>query len=483
MKLTLAVFTLLICTGSYQLLAQMPGRYPLGSRVPLSEKQQIQAERHAIGRGTLKGGDRSTQKFTDNGQRLIGITDYDYTASPGSQFLDSIVFKYSAGRGSFFGHFELGYDTYNFSDLLPIGGYNYFDPRINYDTMWSYNPPGSINAVVTGIRTYNVKNDIVQSELVGNYTRTFTYNSRGQMTESKVRLYDPIIGWYDRRHFFLAYDRAGNLIWDSLARFNGTVWASLGSDSTFYDGNGRIKHVDGWDVANGVRTVTVQLDFTYASASSDQFSTLVHKELNTTTNSLENIFRDTIGYTNGVETTYKQYRWDDLSSNWKISSEEHRRLNADNKPDSVLYQNWSNSGIDTSSASLVYNAKNNPIKLKYYTVRNATPSLAFESRWYYETVQPGRRLGNDSRVAGPTSVPTEPSQLLELYPNPVRDVLYLKNVPAGSYLIYNSFAQVVQAGRFENGIALPMQSLSPGQYVLEVETDSGERYSGKVTKE
>ena len=59
-------------------------------------------------------------------------------------------------------------------------------------------------------------------------------------------------------------------------------------------------------------------------------------------------------------------------------------------------------------------------------------------------------------------------QPLEIYPNPVSDILYVKNTPCGQvdYVIYNAVGQEVAAG-FSDG-TIPVSDLNEGLYFLQI---------------
>ena len=63
-------------------------------------------------------------------------------------------------------------------------------------------------------------------------------------------------------------------------------------------------------------------------------------------------------------------------------------------------------------------------------------------------------------------------QQLEVYPNPVSDVIYLKNLPDGpvDYSIFNMMGQMVAAGSTSGTI--PVAEMKKGLYVLQIEGDT-----------
>ena len=84
---------------------------------------------------------------------------------------------------------------------------------------------------------------------------------------------------------------------------------------------------------------------------------------------------------------------------------------------------------------------------------------------------------------GPMAVQeTQSQQPLAIYPNPVSDVLYLKNLPNEQveYSIFNVIGQKVAAGSSSGSISVA--SLEPGLYVLQIKGDASLETSKFIVK-
>ena len=95
-----------------------------------------------------------------------------------------------------------------------------------------------------------------------------------------------------------------------------------------------------------------------------------------------------------------------------------------------------------------------------------------DANFYYGMTKMEGIILNIIPTDGPLAVYEAPSQQqLEVYPNPVSEVLYLKNLPRGrvDYSIFNILGQKVAEG-FSSG-SIPVAELEEGLYVLQVKGD------------
>ena len=72
---------------------------------------------------------------------------------------------------------------------------------------------------------------------------------------------------------------------------------------------------------------------------------------------------------------------------------------------------------------------------------------------------------------------------LQGYPNPVRDVFYLNNAAAGSYVIYDLLGAKVQSGEVATQGSIDVSGLSSGMYMLELRDQTGVIQVLKVVRE
>jgi hypothetical protein len=461
MKTVLTLAAILIFNISFQSFAQRHD-FHSPSRVKLNpEDAQFEAEHfQSLMRRIFNGGPAAAQKTTSNGWRLTAEAYYDYSLAPGSQLEDSTIFKYSGTRSS---QFDIKVLNYFFENISDLGDGN---SHLDFDSAWSFDPAGSNNAVFYAARTYDSSGKVTRNEIPGDELITYTYNSAHQLSEAILKVPDSALGWKDRRHYYNFYNSKGQLVTDSIARFNGTIWYPYVVEKFTYDTSGRVIYV--YEETAYFGPISPYFDFyiSYLGASNLP-NTLLSKVFDGNPTS-SNAFLDTFGYLNGAMIYDDSYYWD-TTSVWIRNYVERRHLNANNYPDSIFIQAWNSVGGDTTLTVLNYTARNNPLFKKLFTNANSTPTLSTEYRWHYEP--------------SPTGVASVSTKPLEIYPNPVQDALYLKNLSGGNYKIHNSLGQIVQEGKCQKGIPVSMNYLTPGQYMLQVETSSGELYSGKVTKE
>ena len=95
-----------------------------------------------------------------------------------------------------------------------------------------------------------------------------------------------------------------------------------------------------------------------------------------------------------------------------------------------------------------------------------------DANFYYGMTKMEGIILNIIPTDGPLAVYEAPSQQqLEVYPNPVSEALYLKNLPCGrvDYSIFNILGQKVAEGSSSGSI--PVAELEEGLYVLQVKGD------------
>lgn len=62
---------------------------------------------------------------------------------------------------------------------------------------------------------------------------------------------------------------------------------------------------------------------------------------------------------------------------------------------------------------------------------------------------------------------------LEVYPNPTKDLLFVRNVDNANYIIYDMNGRIIQTGRVQNSTPIGVSEISAGTYFLEVDTVTG----------
>ena len=96
-----------------------------------------------------------------------------------------------------------------------------------------------------------------------------------------------------------------------------------------------------------------------------------------------------------------------------------------------------------------------------------------DANFYYGMTKMEGIILNIIPTEGPLAVHETPSQRqFEVYPNPVSDVLYLKNLPSGQldYSIFNVLGQKAASGSSSGTI--PVATLGQGLYFLQIKVDA-----------
>ncbi|KQT21551.1 hypothetical protein ASG22_15460 [Chryseobacterium sp. Leaf405] len=72
------------------------------------------------------------------------------------------------------------------------------------------------------------------------------------------------------------------------------------------------------------------------------------------------------------------------------------------------------------------------------------------------------------------------SNAISIYPNPVSDVLYIKNADAASYQIVDISGKLVKAGTYKNGIAI--SDLNKGAYIIQISVKNTQKTEKFIVK-
>lgn len=396
--------------------------------------------------------------------RLSTVTIYDYTMPVGNQVLDSLKLISSHGRGSAFNYLNLDYDIYNGQDFpYPL---NFGSPYVNYDTMRDLLNSGQ----PTDIRTYNAANKIARDESPS-LICTFSYDGSNRLTKiTFIQKNNTTGNWDSVYRDFYRYDASGYLTLDSGEYWDIMTMAWLPDVNVESTNDGSGRPIQSNFVGQGGSSGPITfLQFHISYAGTSVFPTrLIVRFINQTTMVLEDVYKDTLGYTNGSLTYHNGYDWNDTTLSWDLAGEERRHLNAASLPDSIWYRNLEfRRPTDSGYSLLAYNGQNDPVsRIDHSASSLVNPQSA--SYWGYEAVE----------SAGVAILKAEP---LEFYPNPVTDRLLLKGVEKGSYLIYNTSGQLVQAGDIQSAM-IPTDLLSPGIYIINVKDKSGKTFRGNITR-
>jgi hypothetical protein len=91
----------------------------------------------------------------------------------------------------------------------------------------------------------------------------------------------------------------------------------------------------------------------------------------------------------------------------------------------------------------------------------------------------------DSVGPTPTKVNTISSApTLHIYPNPTNDILYIDIVYNASYRMLSIVGQEIKEGTLNGGHnSIPVQSLPPGIYMLEITSNDGQKTVSKIIKQ
>ncbi len=136
--------------------------------------------------------------------------------------------------------------------------------------------------------------------------------------------------------------------------YNGSSWENNYGYNYEYDGNNNLiaETYLGWD--NGVWKIRDKTTYTYNG--NNKVAQEVGQEWNTTTNALENSYRDTYTYTSGNLTGQIAEVWE--NSNW-VNEWRNDITYANNLPQSALFYNWVVSQwVPDSRETLTYNGNN-----------------------------------------------------------------------------------------------------------------------------
>ena len=404
-------------------------------------------------------------KVTAGSERLVALADYDLTLPPNTRLQDSLIFSYSAGRSSSFDFNNLTYDYFNNSDVpSPFPSESF----VHFDTFHLYLPPGPSPSVF-GTRSYGPGGKVSRDE--NPYIiSTYNYDVANRLIRSSVIEYDPLTASWDSSYRdFYSYDANGHLILDSSESWDSTLAAYIPSGNLIYTNNAAGYPIQvSLDFIVGPGTITaIQIDFTYG-VPANKPSRAILKFYDGT--SLQNGFKDTLGYSGGMMNYYNSYDWDTTTKAWILVYEERRNLNAAFLPDSVWFRSFSASlPIDSARFKLAYNAEDNPVYVRMYNVNNTVPNL--ESRYYYGPIE--------SVGVAPAAVRKD----LSIYPNPAIDKLYLKDVQNGLYAIYNASGQLAQTGTLEPGSVISVHALTPGIYSINLRDKVGAVYTTQFIRQ
>jgi hypothetical protein len=395
----------------------------------------------------------------------VALADYDLTLSPANQLQDSLRFEYSNGRSSAFNFNNLNYDIFNNADVpspFPAEGF------IQFDTVRLYIPPGPSTSVF-GNRSYNPSGKVSRDE--NPYViSTYNYDAANRLIRSSVIEYSSVKGSWDSSYRdFYSYNANGYLVKDSSESWDSTTASYLPSGNLIYTNNaaGYPIQVSLDLVMGSVTTTVIQIDITYGVPANKPSRAILKFSDGV---ALQNAYKDTFAYSGTMMNFYNSYDWDTTTKAWILVYEERRHLNAASFPDSVWYRSFSASlPVDSSRYKVAYNAQDNPVNVRTYTVNNTTPNL--ETRYYYGPIE------------GVGVAPTALRKDLTIYPNPVVDKLYLKEVKDGHYAIYNAAGQLAQTGTLQPGAVISVQMLTPGIYSIHLQDGAGAVYTTQFIRQ
>lgn len=378
-------------------------------------------------------------------ERLAILSNYDFTQS--ASVVDSIRLEYSNGRGSKFDFLSM---SFNSSEVpYPLGFGNSY---VNFDKALDMTSGGTVLTT----RTYDAANRVTRNENTAMAT-VYQYDAAGRLSAITGLRFNTSNGSWDnyyREHY--RYNSNGNLILDSAELWNSgnSTFEEFAKYTYTNDANGRRIYLQFEQGASGSYQTTAEVNYTY-TGTSPLPSTYVVREIPAGGSSLVNSVKDTFGYSNGMIIYQNRYNWNTGASDWEPETQQFRHLNSANLPDSVANFYWSSGkAVDSFYALYTYNSQNNPTSELNYVFGDPTPSTAL--RMEYESAE----------SAGIVRLRSE---RLEFYPNPASDNLQLKGLAQGNYQIHNTAGQLIQSGTLLNNAVVPVQSLTPGMYLLTVQ--------------
>jgi hypothetical protein len=390
-------------------------------------------------------------KSTSVSERLIAQTTFS-SPRPGKPFDDSLLLTYSDTRSSAFDKNSLTYDFLNANDVPnPFKETSY----VYFDTAYFYFASGGLTPAVS--RTYG-PNGKVLSVVDKNTLSLFYYDAQDRVRQrtTVARGGGTFVDTLNRN--FYIYNAGGQLLMDSVEEWNQALnyWMASYANVYKYDAAGNATQMLFIGYSGSASTILYQLDAEY-NAANLLLSITKRRHLNAT---LVNEIKDTIGYTGTTRVMGREYKWDGPNSKWDLSYEELRHLNSASLPDSIWIRQIVNGGstFAVDILKLTYDAHGNPTSRRTYNAQNM--AVMSEIHWYYE--EPVLKV-----------MAAAAKHDLSIYPNPAGDMLFLKGVSEGRYMIRNMAGAVVLSGTLLPSAGISLSVFVAGVYSVSLQDKNG----------
>ncbi len=361
---------------------------------------------------------------------------------------DSVVYTYSGSNGSVF---DFNYMEYNTQRHFPF----FFEEFVDYDTAYFYNT-GFPTPYRSEYIAYSPSGNVLQQG--DEYEATvWIYNTQDQVIASYELDWNTGSSVWDTTYkTYISYN-GQQVLSDSTVRWDGSNWEN--DSKTAYTYTAGINTpvaltYSEWDGSNWENEYRIEVTYTAGA----QLETILYLEDHGS--GWENESKDTIGYTGNQKIFLLSHEWNGTA--WDLVSEEHRRLNASNLPDSIFMRdNWSGAW-DTVYGKAAYNSFDNPVSLTVYDNEMNVDEVKL---FYYEEFSTGLS-GDIAAAQAPVTI----------YPNPVTDQLHIQAGHTSgerlSYTIINNLGQVMMQATHKSvtdqAIPVPVRHLAPGIYRIQV---------------
>jgi Secretion system C-terminal sorting domain len=144
-----------------------------------------------------------------------------------------------------------------------------------------------------------------------------------------------------------------------------------------------------------------------------------------------------------------------------------------NNHGTVTSYQWVKNGANASTNSAyTYTPVNGDSVYCIVTVRACT------GRMYTDTTTAIRIT-----VTGGAGVNSATNSIMQTYPNPVTDVLYVATTEVQSYTLYNVIGKAVMNGTADNHNSIDMRAMPTGMYLLQMTDNNGARVVQRIVKE
>lgn len=329
---------------------------------------------------------------------------------------------------------------------------NFWDPHWkSYNT---YDNRGNLILSVFYMKDYST------SQFLTHEKNTYTYNSSDQLILDIISWWDSNLNnWFDGQKNYYFYNTQGKLIKDSSIIYDQQTSAWDVSSKTIYeyDNNGYLVllYNYSWSGLNWEYTSKSE----YTNNLGGKPITIIYSNWNLQTNNWENNYKTTLTYNlnNGEVAELEGFMWNTSTLVWDKQTKIAYLYNSNNKVSEITYYYWLNSGyVLSGKITYSYDAYGNEIENLFYNWNSGT------STWNNSTKTTNFwSLHQVSSVLQPYS-----SLTFNLYPNPVKDFIYIDGSSVLTDLkIYSIDGKLVDLKYLENN-RVDVSNLNKGFYII-----------------